>query len=125
MREAERNRLVELISECCAKNLNMVQLLGFEKLLLADHLLDNGVIVPPCKVGDKTFLLLEKFNGKYDIVESECLRISQNKWGDVYSMYFDCGVIGNSLEFESNDFGKTVFLTREEALAKMKGGGEG
>lgn len=42
----ERERLIELIGNCCAKNLNMPQLLEFEKLILADYLLDNGVIVP-------------------------------------------------------------------------------
>ena len=88
----------------------------------ADYFLENGVIVLPCKVGDKTFLLLEKGGEKYDIVESECWRISQHRWGDVYSMYVDCEVINNSLEFESNEFGKTVFLTREEAEAKLKEG---
>ena len=113
-----RDRLIELRQESvngCARNWAEV---------IADYLLENGVIVPPCKVGDKTFLLLEKDNEKYDIVESECWRISRHKWGDIYSMYVDCEVINNSLEFGSNEFGKTVFLTREEAEAKLKGGAE-
>ena len=54
-RESERKRLVEQISECCAKNLNMVQLLEFEKLLIADHLLDDGWMRPPVKVGQTVY----------------------------------------------------------------------
>lgn len=89
----------------------------------ADHLLAAGVIVPPCKVGDKTYLLLEKVKGGYDIVVSKCVEISENENGKWFSMYFDCVDIGNSIEFQSEDFGKTVFLTREEAeraLAKRR-----
>ena len=122
-REQDRNRLVELIDNFFEKEIGASFVKGFLDKF-ADNILDDGWMRPPVKVGDKTFLLLEKFNGKYDIVESECWRISQHKWGDVYSMYFDWDAIGNSLEFESNDFGKTVFTSREEAEAKLKGGGE-
>ena len=78
----------------------------------ADYLLANGVIVPPCKVGDKTFLLLEKCIGGYDIVESECVRITDNGNCKYFSMAFDCVEIGNTLEFDIFDFGKTVLLTK-------------
>lgn len=40
----EREMLIELISK--------VQYMGGLEEQLADHLLSNGVIVPPCKVGD-------------------------------------------------------------------------
>ena len=69
----------------------------------------------PCKVGDKTFLLLEKTNGGYDIIESKCVRITDNGYGKCYSMFFDCAELGNTLEFYIYDFDKWVFLTREEA----------
>lgn len=83
--------------------------------VIADKLIAEGVIVPPCKVGDKTYLLLEKLKGGYAIVVSKCVGISENENGKWFSMYFDCVDIGNSIEFQSDDFGKTVFLTREEA----------
>lgn len=47
----ERERLVELIIESvrgCARNWAEV---------IADHLLANGVIVPPCKVGDAVYIV--------------------------------------------------------------------
>lgn len=90
----------------------------------ADFLLANGVIVPPCKVGDETYLLLEKVRGGYGILESKCVGISENKSGKRYSMYFDAVAIGNSLEYREEDFGKTVFLTEaeaEKALAEREG----
>lgn len=91
---------------------------------LADYLLANGVIVPPCKVGDKTFLLLEKTGGDYNIVDSECVYVAENKYSKVYSMAFDCPAIGNTLEYHLDDFGRWVFLTKEEAEAALEGGAE-
>jgi hypothetical protein len=73
-----------------------------------------------CKVGDKTFLLLEKLTGGYDIVESKCVSIAENGFGRVYSMYFACKEIGNTLEFDLADFGKWVFFTREEVEKALK-----
>ena len=121
MREPERKRLVELISECCAKNLNMVQLLEFEKLLLADHLLDNGIGVKPpielCKrKGDYIFVIdddevievllcLVHYDG-----EGEDEIVVYDEWSDKHRFY------------KFADIGKTVFLTREEAEAMLKGG---
>lgn len=86
----------------------------------ADYLIANGVVVMPCKVGDKTFLLLEKINGGYDVVESKCVRITDNGYGKYYSMSIDCKEIGNTLECGICDFGKWVFLTKEEAEQKLK-----
>jgi hypothetical protein len=87
---------------------------------IADYLIENGVVVPPCKVGDKTFLLLEKLNGDYDIVESKCVRITDNGYGKYCSMSIDCKEIGNTLECGICDFGKWVFLTKEDAEQKLK-----
>jgi hypothetical protein len=111
-----RERLVELIEQAEGLKNN-----DFPSIAeLADYLLVNGVIVPPCKVGDKTFLVLQKISGGYDIVESKCVRITDNGYGKYYSMAIDCPEIGNTLEFDIYDFGKFVFLTREEAEEKIK-----
>jgi hypothetical protein len=62
-REAERKRLVELVDnflkEELGTNLNEDILDKF-----ADHLLDNGVIAPPVKVGDTVYYV-----GDTEIVE--------------------------------------------------------
>lgn len=116
-----RERLIKFIKNSLIKHIDKSCLLAEN---IADDLLADGIIVPPCKVGDKTFLLLEKIRGGYDIVESYCVKITDNGYGKYFSMAIDCVEIGNSLEFDLCDFGKTVFLTREEAEAALKGKGE-
>ena len=104
---------------------------------IADHLLENGVIVPPCKVGDVVYSPRE--NG---ILEQNVISIEIEKDPHV-RVYFTCdylcdgcpheqtyqnqagdggcyGEYGESL-FAFEDFGKTVFLTREEAERTLKG----
>lgn len=55
---SERERLIELMTK--AEN-SQLSLLEFEKKILADYLLDNGVIVPPC---EKVYCIVDK-NTKY------------------------------------------------------------
>ena len=120
-----KERLVELIQESvggCARNWAEI---------IADHLLANGVIVPPCKVGDTV----------YGIVECSCL--------DIDGYYTQCEYYGYGLEdricgiprgkkcpylyrvteeyvTEFNLFmlvrrwNETVFATREEAEKALK-----
>lgn len=90
---------------------------------LADYLLANGVVVPPCKVGDTVYE-----------IEKSCLRCMHFVDGD-YSNFCECTLDDSKLMFECDfdkeccydivpkrfDFGmierigKTVFLTKEEA----------
>ena len=76
---------------------------------LADYLLANGVIVPPCKVGDTVyeFGCTDPFGGQLDlyVVESTVSGIAIFTTKDIHNM---------------NCFGKTVFLTKEEAEEKLK-----
>lgn len=44
-----REKLVELLENAKQENIN---LLNFESEIIADYLLQNGVVVLPCKVGD-------------------------------------------------------------------------
>lgn len=124
-----RDRLIELIKRdnCmnplfCSSKCKYAESDDCHSERLADLILADGWIRPPCKVGDKTFLLLEKIKGGYDIVESQCVRIVADEHSTTYSMYLACEAIGNTLEFGCEDFGKTVFLTREEAEQKLKEG---
>ena len=82
---------------------------------LADFLLKNGVIVPPCKVGDKVYL--------------PCV----NDWGDIENYTITEFVLDNNgLCFVVDDedrechsvdnIGKTVFLNIEEAEQALKEG---
>lgn len=116
-----RDRLIELLTECCGKNLNITHLLGFEQLIIADHLLDNGVIVPPCKVGDIVYKVYDIESVHRQILELEVLMIEVGiqrkvclKTTKKHRYNFD------KATFE--DFGKTVFTSREDAEKALRGG---
>ena len=80
----------------------------------ADYLLANGVIVPPCKAGDIVWFDTYKKNGTVS------LGIQPHK---VDRIDVVC-VVGEKelIETKLHDwyFGKTVFLTKEEAEEKLK-----
>ena len=88
---------------------------------LADYLLANGVIVPPCKFLQKVFVIPTIENNLSDITEMKCIGFSlshdsynANLITDKNKLYQPC----------FGGFGKTVFLTREEAeqaLERSKG----
>lgn len=129
-----KDRLIELISrkQDCGVTYTtsqmddrMVYTYETPNSILADYLLANGVIVPPCKVGDTVYELKE--NGR--IVKGIVQSIHQNlvgneqgrwivtSWFDDYyanskEAGFECGTHLYSL---FADFGKIVFLTKEEA----------
>ena len=88
---------------------------------LADELLANGVIVPPCKVGDKVYCIVKYQSKGFEdrlperdiIIEEKITRIAQTK---MPYLFFDT----NTVHFTEDKIGKTVFLTKEEAEEKLK-----
>lgn len=74
-----------------------------------DYLLANGVIVPPCKVGDRLYIIASI---SQEIIESVVIGM----WivEDSVSILTIHGTILN------DSLGETVFLTKEEAEAKLK-----
>ena len=85
---------------------------------IADYLLANGVIVPPCKVGDTVWYLIEDdipehrwylSEEKVEGVSSEGLYVNELQDG-TGCFYFD----------SYSEIGKTIFLTKEEAEEKLK-----
>ena len=128
----ERERLIELLMQgdiaaskqgvfnCC--------MCRREAETIADYLLENGVIVPPVKMGDIVYIDNAPHNvvhitieedgisycAKYDCDEYECCKecpfAKEISFGEVIMCE------GNEYhEFTASDIGKTVFLTREEA----------
>jgi hypothetical protein len=90
--------------------------------LAADHLLDAGVIVPPCKVGDMVHAKACWWMDGTDIADYQItnITITQNKngaWTRKYRAmrFFDGKTWDKQLNFSFDDIGKTIFLTREEA----------
>lgn len=99
----ERERLMKLISDM-PKEQTVAE--------MADYLLENGVIVPPVKVGDEVF-------GIFYLINSGVWQMSSGKH-IVTQMHINKNgvriVVTNRYgSIEPSDFGDTVFLTREEA----------
>lgn len=86
---------------------------------LADYLLENGVIVPPCNVGQIVFVIDYE---EYPIIrDAEIIEITKNKHG-TFIRYEYPGFRGREYVRRFEHIGKIVFLTREEAKAKLKEG---
>ena len=112
-----RDRLIELIEY--GQRLFMEDD-DYEKSseFLADHLLANGVIVPPCKVGDTVYSIDNEISSQIFVGEVYEILVRKNI---VVFRYTRKGYYSGGSTKE--DFGKTVFLTREEAeMALWKDG---
>lgn len=110
-REAERKRLVELMSDFYYE-IESITREDIENI--ADKLLDNGIVVPPVKVGQTVFIITEVSK---TIQEVKVIGVWQSEYK--YSIITEVGTI------HTNSIGKTVFLSREEAEKMLKGEGEG
>lgn len=110
-----RDRLIELIGESSIWNLKQQPLLVEQ---IADHLLANGVIVPPCKVWDTVYAVSNYYGGEWRVYECRVDNFSVYEKNTFMSISNREGY-----NFGANicEIGKTVFLTREEAEQALKG----
>ena len=112
---ADRERLTALLMAGAGDCLGKGGALNCTKL--ADYLLEHGVIVLPCKFLSKCYVLPTRNNNLSDITETKCLGfiLSQDSYNanlvtEKNKIYQPC----------FGAFGKTVFLTREEAEKALK-----
>lgn len=109
-----RDRLIELLDECRG-----IEGIGMELVKKqVDYLLENGTIILPCKVGDTVYVLTH--DSPTGIEKSRVKRMSLIELQDgtsiriiVPCVYDDWG--SATWEFYPEDFGKKVFLTKEQA----------
>lgn len=78
---------------------------------IADLLLSNSVILPPCKVGDKVFSIFE-YENKHFLDEGEVGSIYKDNGGIWVTVRYDSGL---NYHHKVDKFDIQVFLTREEA----------
>lgn len=132
-----KDRLIELLEkaekkagEYIKENDHMDYIPTLKELLgvYADCLLSEGVIVPPCKVGDIVYSYTHSWRKEDGISPYQItnITITQNKKGEWTKKYRAMKVkngktIDNQLNFAFDEIGKTVFLTREEAERALKG----
>ena len=86
--------------------------------LMADDLLNAGVIVPPVRVGQKVWYIRGGYyNSQHkEPVEIEVTEINQKWCGKVLSW----GCIANKTRYRFSSIGKTVFLTKEDAEKSLR-----
>lgn len=111
----ERERLIGLINAKQVYGIDQDQPKRHDMLLLdnedlADYLLANGVIVPPCKVGDSCYPLPSY---RTPLVERKISRITYSKRNVIIGYYENDGQYRPPLR--TRTLGEDVFLTREEA----------
>ena len=86
----------------------------------ADYLIANGVILPPCKVGDTVYYIEGAYyNSKRKTVSP--IKVTEISWKcDRSGRDLGFALIANGTRYKFSSIGKTVFLTREEAEKKLK-----
>ena len=119
---SEKERLVELLQGWGNKEND-----GVRAESIADYLLENGVVVPPVKVGQKVYDISEEFIAPCTV---KIIYLADYTDRDGNSSYVaeirfdkeDCPYVAKEIYF--TDIGKTVFLTKEQAEKALKGGAE-
>lgn len=92
--------------------------------VFTDYLLKNGVIVPPCKIGDKIYVIPSKANYKLNIVNgyTENNRIYEQIVDaiHIYLTGYTLSCCEGLQPQPSALYGETWFLSREEAEKALK-----
>ena len=105
-----RDRLIELL---CGHYMSTTD--DAEKV--ADLILADGWMRPPCKVGNMVYCRVEGFS---QLLQGIVRRITTFK-DDFYII--EVAIYGYyAQQYTNKDIGKTVFLTKEEAEQALKGG---
>ena len=125
----DRDRLIELVNKAKEEYANDITD-HTETDYIVECLLNNGVIVPPCKVGDKVYIKNRPLIISFLHIENEVYYVVQFDCDDCGDCPFyedevsfegehDCKTNGY-IQFTEKDIGKTVFLTKEEAEEKLR-----
>ena len=117
----DRERLIDLIIDAKRTDPETGSFTDY----LADYLLEHGVIVPPCKVGDTVYIPWH-WNNKNGIAFAEVEEIKIYDSNNHYMFLID--LQSDDEEFNQSfgswkigkSIGKTVFPTREEAEQALK-----
>lgn len=122
---SERERLIEILKD--NQGDSTYYMTDEAAQSVADVLLENGVVVLPCKINDHVWFIKSAFSVlvkplEARIIDIRGISIDRNILYQSITLYNDL-----ARRFTSNDIGKTVFLTKEEAeqaIQALKGGAE-
>lgn len=106
-----RDRLIELIQSSvggCARHWAEV---------IADHILAAGCILPPCKVGETVYKVVgdKRVKKPYECNVVGVWVSADDERNDAHLVRYVSGVFDCSFSVPWTEFGKTVFLTKEQA----------
>ena len=107
-----RDRLIEMIQDSvqgCARNWAEI---------IADYLLAEGVIVPPCKVGQTVYVVSRYYGGIWQMYECYVDSLTVYNADIVMSLKSTDGWY--NFEVYAWEIGKNVFLTRKEAKKELE-----
>ena len=122
-----RDRLIELIYKGIQKHEAEIEnyVVPIQEWL-ADYLLTNGVIVPPCKVGDTVYRIVEMSTGITSKIRA--IRKKAKQTGIIQpceptiKRFIRCvTVTKNNIIDCCENYNKTIFATRKEAVRALKG----
>ena len=121
---ADRERLIEILKlgSCpspylCDENCKYANLERCYEERTADLLLEHGVILMPCKVGDRLY----EVTGRKTVSVYKVRAIRVELFGLFIEWDIVEGFVWQSLSgINADEIGKTVFLTREEAEASLR-----
>lgn len=88
---------------------------------IADYLLENGVIVPPCKVGQEVYTNYAMqgwyFRDSDKPYSAKIVFIGLNNSEEMGGGFFNIAYEnrGYMMQFKFSELGKTVFFTKEQA----------
>lgn len=110
---SDRERLIDLMIEAKRTEPETGSFTDY----LADYLLEHGVIVLPCKVGDRLYEVTGRKT--VSVYKVRTIRV------ELFSLFIEWdiveGFVWQSLScINADEIGKTVFLTREEAERALK-----
>lgn len=119
-----RDRLIELLTDNLPHCDNPLQD-TYDEIVerLANHLIENGTILPPCKVGDTVYFFSSVLE---EVCESKVIKIEQNYYTPSNPFWFSIEYLSKQIGTQvihipiNQAIGKTVFLTREDAEKALR-----
>lgn len=87
---------------------------------IADQLLDNGVIVLPCKVGDTVYVIFSQFRNAILECRVDEFSIQEGEMSVIVDVHYTCFVAKRHAAFPFSWFGRFAFLTRDRAEKALR-----
>jgi hypothetical protein len=113
-----RDRLVELLKKA-DENCDRKYIVDYEDAIvnIAEFLVANGVIVPPCYIGQEIWYLHKHWDGSSEIAKGKISMLQQKA---DKSWKFRITINSSVWDFKTEDIGKRYFLTKDQAEQKLK-----